>query len=239
MQVYPTRDQIEEKVGASVVDIGLYQTAFTHKSALRDFPDRESYERLEFVGDSILNFIVTRYLYERYPKSSEGFLTRIRTKLVSGSTLAELSSKLNLQDLLIMNDRANRSGWRNNDRIKEDVFEAIIGAMYLDTGIPACRRWITKLLDKYVEWDEILVDNNHKDMLMRACQSRNWNLPIYNVDSTMGPDHQKTFGMSVWVQGNMVGCGHDLNKKRAEQKAASEALRSLDITAPVCASTNI
>jgi ribonuclease-3 len=237
MAALPGRDAIEARVGLTVHDVALFQQACLHKSALRLHNNTGSYERLEFLGDSVLNFVVTRYLFERYPRSSEGFLTRIRTKLVSGMTLCTLASKLGLQDLVVMNDRANRLGWRNNDRIKEDIFEAIVGALYLDQGIPTCRRWIVQLLETHVDWDHLLEDTNFKDILMRTCQANGWELPEYRMEQASGPEHQRQFTVAVWVRGARVSEGADCSKKRAEQHAARLALDALGMEAPVASST--
>ena len=237
MTAVPQRDAIEARVGMVINDVELFQQACMHKSALRSHANVISYERLEFLGDSVLNFVVTRYLFERYPRSSEGFLTRIRTKLVSGVTLCTLASKLGLQDLVVMNERARRLGWQNNDRIKEDIFEAVVGALYLDQGIPTCRRWIIELMEKHLDWDRLLEDTNFKDILMRTCQANAWDLPEYRIEEASGPGHQRRFTVALWVRGARVGEGVDSSKKRAEQHAARAALAVLNMETPVAAST--
>jgi ribonuclease-3 len=122
-------------LGIKILNCELYkQVLCTHKSALHELNCAVSYERLEFLGDSVVNFIVTRYLFERYPTSAEGFLTRIRTKLVSGASLSIMSEALQLPSFALMNSRALQQNWQNNDRIMEDLFESIVGAMYLDKG---------------------------------------------------------------------------------------------------------
>ena len=219
-----TREMVQQRLGIEIGCLDFYVQACTHKSVARD--GEPSYERLEFLGDSVLNFIVTRYLYERFPTSTEGFLTRIRTKVVSGKTLSELSSDLGLPELLVMNERANRSGWRNNPRIQEDVYEALLGAMYLDLGLMVCRQWVYNQIDG-LDWEAMLEDTNHKDILMRTCQAHAWDLPEYRLVDTSGPDHQTTFDVEVWIKGRFAGRGSEQNKKAAEQSAACAALRSL------------
>jgi ribonuclease-3 len=109
----------------------LYQRAFTHKSALKEYEQfTESFETLEFIGDSVLGFVITKFLFDRHESKQEGFLTKARTKLVRGETLAKIATKLGLEKLVIMDEKGMRNGWNNNPKILEDVFEALIGAIY-------------------------------------------------------------------------------------------------------------
>ena len=128
-----TREDINRITGFNPINVSLYQGAFIHKSVLR-FVDRFSYERLEFLGDSILNLIVAKFIYTKYQDKEEGFLTRIRTKLVNGKTLAYLANKIELNKFLILSKNIEHIGGSNNDRILEDVFEAFLCSMFQDLG---------------------------------------------------------------------------------------------------------
>jgi ribonuclease-3 len=236
MQYRPKAD-LEKVLGIKILNYELYKQACTHKSALRELKCDLSYERLEFLGDSVVNFVVTRYLFERYPTSAEGFLTRIRTKLVSGASLAIMSEALQLPSFALMNSRALQQNWQNNDRIMEDLFESIVGAMYLDKGLPTCRLFLTKILESEIDWDEIIVDTNHKDMLMRICQFKGWPMPVYVIVDTCGPEHNKTYVVEVYINDTFRGKGENYNKRRAEQTAAKEAITNLNVKVPKSNST--
>ena len=136
MVVFVDKTRIEELVGTKIKNLDLYQRAFTHKSALKEYEQfTESFETLEFIGDSVLGFVITKFLFDRYESRQEGFLTKARTKLVRGETLAKIANTLNLNELVIMDEKGMRNQWNNNPKILEDVFEALIGAIYMDIGL--------------------------------------------------------------------------------------------------------
>ena len=147
--------------------MATYVTAFIHKSALKEFPHLgDSYERLEFIGDSVVNFVVGKYLFDKHRDKNEGFLTRIRTKIVSGKCLCEISRRLGLHRFVFMDQKCIRNGWNENDRICEDVFEALVGAVYLDIGMIAARDFVVSCMDRFVDFEDITRDTNFKDILM-------------------------------------------------------------------------
>jgi ribonuclease III len=219
--------ELEKILGFKINNIDVYQAAFVHKSALKAYLVAgcitESYERLEFMGDSVINFIITRYIFQQYQDEDEGFLTRIRTKLVCGTVLADISKKLGLQNFIVMNERGLANGWNNNDRISEDVFEALVGALYLDLGLLAAIDFVESVFKLFVDFDDIQKDNNYKDMLMRHAQAQNIKLPIYKSLDTVHAG-KKIFEVHCWVNGRPSGYGRHKNKKQAEQKAAYQAL---------------
>lgn len=221
---------LERNIGIQIRNLSLYKEALTHKSAVKY--NGKSNERLEFLGDSVLSLVTTKYLYDRYPDASEGLLTRLRTKIVSGTMLSELSERLELHTMVAMNSRAQNAGWNNNSRIKEDLFEAVVGAIYLDHGLPSARDFIIRLLEANVDWDQVHEDTNYKDALMRTTQFMSWELPTYCVVGTSGPDHSKRFTVKVLIQGREVGVGTSNSKKNAEQHAAKKALDVLNIQLP-------
>lgn len=220
MESGPPRSVLDALVGTKIKDQKLYTRAFTHKSALKRYEGLESsYETLEFMGDSVLGFVVTRFLFDKYEKEQEGFLTKVRTKMVRGTTLAVLAKTLGFDKWILMDEKGERNGWNTNPKILEDVFEAFIGAVYLDLGMVHAKRFILETFEK-VETD--LVDDNYKDQLMRWCQAEKLPLPEYRVDGhTNG-----TFMVTVLVNGTESGCGYASTKRQAEQNAAQVLLKT-------------
>ena len=215
-----TREAVERVLGAKVLSWpNQYVTAFTHKSAI-GYPgaSSESFEVLEFLGDSVLGLCVSRYLYDTYRHTDEGFLTQLRTKLVSGKTLATIAQQLGLQHLVIMSAKAYHSNFNHNPRILEDVLESLIGAVYLDMGLSAARTFIINFLNQYITPD-MLRNTNYKDGLMQYAQAQGEPLPVYS--ST--PAEQCGFHIVVHVCG-VEGQGWGRTKRDGEQEAAKRAL---------------
>lgn len=207
-------------VGTKIKNIELYQRAFTHKSALKRYSGLTgSYETLEFMGDSVLGFIITKHLFDKYEEHQEGFLTKARTKMVRGKTLCEISKVLGLEKLILMDEKGERNGWNTNEHIMEDAFEALIGAIYIDLGMIHAKNFV---LDAFTKVETSLVDDNYKDQLMRWCQSLKYPLPDYRVDvqSSSG------FFITVVVDGMDCGSGFAATKKQAEQNAAEIVLKT-------------
>lgn len=219
----PALDQceIEQLIGTKISNLSLFRKAFTHKSALKKYTLTESFETLEFIGDSVLGFVITKMLFDRFTEEQEGFLTKARTKLVRGNTLSQIARKLNLDRWVLMDDKGIRNGWNKNEKILEDVFEALIGAMYLDLGLLHVKRFILKIYDDptLVDMACLSVDDNFKDQLMRFCQMNKFNLPHYEC-SSLG----NRFESAVWIQGVEYGRGYGHNKKMSEQQAAYSTL---------------
>ena len=210
-----------------VRDITLYQEALLHKSAVKLYNASRSNERLEFVGDSVLNFIIAKYLYDNYPDENEGFMTKLRTRLVSGKCLSQIAKNMGLQHHIRMNEKALRQTWNENARILEDALESLIGAIYLDQGLYITIQFILSQMRQNVDFDEILTDTNYKDILMRYTQMKGIKLPVYNLIHEDGPNHSKSFMVEVIVDDNSIGNGYGKSKKAAEQNAAHQALLHL------------
>lgn len=221
-----TREILERVLGFRVLDFDKYLSVFTHKSAVRD-TGRQSYERYEYIGDSVINFVVAKYLYDRFPDSDEGFLTRVRTKLVSGKFLAGLSERLGLQHLVTMNRKAIQQGWYANPRIMEDVFESLVGCLYLDLGLMAARNFVIAIIERHSTFDDVLLDTNFKDALMRYAQARGMPLPDYQVLNDPQVTRQPLFYVVAVLNAVAYGHGMDSSKKGAEQKAAEATLQHL------------
>ena len=213
------RDALEKLVGTKVNNLAIYQRAFTHKSALKRYLLTDSFETLEFLGDSVLGFLVTKILFDKYEEHQEGFLTKARTKLVRGNTLARIARGLKLDNWILMDEKGHRNGWHQNEKVLEDAFEALIGAMYLDLGLLHTKKFVTEIFSNpnLVDFND---DDNFKDRLMRYCQAHKLGLPEYPMVSHING----IFTMSASVNGAQMGLGEAKNKKQAEQISAKQAL---------------
>lgn len=210
---------IEQLVGTKIKNLDLYQRAFTHKSALKEYEQfTESFETLEFIGDSVLGFVITKFLFDKFEARQEGFLTKARTKLVRGETLAQIAKHLNLQKYVIMDEKGMRNGWNNNTKILEDVFESLVGAIYMDIGLLHAKEFILRIYQnpEYVDLNTIMIDDNFKDQLMRYCQVNNWELPEYRVAG----HYENMFYIDIYINQQFCSRGIAKSKKQAEQNAA-------------------
>ena len=219
MVTFLTKEKAESLIATKIKNLSLYQRAFTHKSALKEYEQfTESFETLEFIGDSVLGFVITKFLFDRYESRQEGFLTKARTKLVRGETLAKIALKLGLNELVIMDEKGVRNKWVNNPKILEDVFEALIGAIYMDIGLIHAKEFILRIYQDpdMIDMNSIMVDDNFKDKLMRTCQVNNWQLPEYRVAG----HHEGLFYIDIYINNGFVARGVAKSKKQAEQNAA-------------------
>ena len=221
-----SRHEIETLLGMRVRTLEYYQEALLHKSAVKLYQASRSNERLEFIGDSVLNLVIAKYLFHMYPDENEGFMTKLRTRIVSGKCLSKIARQMNIQAYIRMNEKAIRQGWNENSRILEDTFESLIGAIYLDMGIFYAHEFIINQLKLHVDLNDIMIDTNYKDMLMRYTQARGISLPEYVLENEDGPNHDKSFCIRVSVE-NAHGVGTAKNKKQAEQDSAYQALSDL------------
>ena len=232
-----TRKDIEKIINMKPIDIVKYKQAFVHKSIVKCAKENEcipeymknSYERYEFLGDSVLSLVVAKYLFNKYPNEHEGYLTKIRTKLVNGKTLSFLAEKLNLGKFLILNTKVENINGRTNKRILEDVFEALICSIYLDLGFDYAEKFIISTINKFINFDELLIDNNYKDILLRYCQNKYSTTPTYELIESYGPPHNKTFKIVCLINGKKHKYGIGKNKKDAEQISAQETINELNI----------
>jgi ribonuclease-3 len=221
------KSEIDHLIGIKVNNLSLYQQAFTHKSAMKKYTLTDSFETLEFIGDSVLGFVITKYLFDTYKGRDEGFLTKARTKLVRGETLARIATHIKLDTWILMDDKGMRNNWHRNPKVLEDVFEAVIGAIYMDLGLVHAKRFILDIFTnpQIIDMNCLMIDDNHKDRLMRHCQANKWELPQYPIDSHING----VFVVTALIHGNLMGIGSARNKKQAEQEAAQETLKQLGI----------
>ncbi len=223
-QVAPHR----EIFGYRFHNSGLLTEALTHRSYANSNGTNLTYERLEFLGDSVLGVIVARHLFNKHLGFSEGELTKAKAALVNIKALTQVARKEGLGKYILLSPEEDRAGGRNRPSILSDVLEAVIGAIYLDGGIVAASNVIDRvLIQRFADIDTRLLSVNHKGDLLEMMQGEGQGLPRYDVVSETGPDHEKVFTVAVHTNGREVGRGVGSNKKDAEQAAAREALRVL------------
>lgn len=226
-----TREDIYMITGFNPVNVSFYQKAFIHKSVLRFVSDENlnsSYERYEFLGDSILNIIIARFIFSKYPDKEEGYLTRIRTKLVNGKMLAFLAKKINLNQFLIISKNVESINGRNNDRILEDIFEAFLCSIDMDLGYKYAEYFVLRIISEFVDFKTLEEDDNYKDILLRKCQQSLQINPVYELISTTGPPHKKIFTSIVVINGQKYRTGTGNTKKESEQIASKYTLEILE-----------
>lgn len=209
----------------SFKDKKIFDQALTHRSWVNEHKGiRESNERLEFLGDAVLEFAVSKELFSKFPDKEEGYLTALRANVVNTVSLAELASKLNLGEILYLSKGEEESGGRTNQSLLADTVEAIIGAIFIDQGIEASQDFIDEnlLIDIGKRAQEPLKD--FKSRLQEYVQSLSLPAPKYQVVEESGPDHDKKFVVEVLVEGTSWGRGTGKNKSLAEQEAARQAI---------------
>lgn len=204
----------------------LFHQAFTHRSYLNETKEQlSSNERLEFLGDSILSFVVSNYLYNKYPQFNEGILTNIRSLLVNTKSLAQISKELEFGENLKLSKGEQASKGRQNQSLLADAFESFIGGLYLDRGIDEVISFLDKVLLK--KSDEIVKNKSFKDpksLLQEFVQSRRESSPTYKVLLEYGPAHNKKFKIGAFIGGELTGEGIGKSKREAEENAAQKSL---------------
>lgn len=210
-------------------DEKLFQLAFIHRSYLNEAKDvAESNERLEFLGDSILSFVVSEHLYKSYPDFDEGILTNLRSLVVNTKSLAKTAKKLNFGKYLNLSKGEEDSGGRQNDSILANTFEAVIGAIFLDQGIDAVKTFLFAVLIPEIEtYVQKRVFKDPKSLLQEHVQARKQNSPVYKVLHEEGPAHAKQFTIGVFVEDHQLGEGKGKSKQEAEELAAEQALEKI------------
>lgn len=210
----------------------LLTRALTHRSYLNENKEAfEDNERLEFLGDSILGFIVAEWLYNRYPEKKEGFLTKIRSALVHTQQLSQFARKIELGPALQLGKGEEQAGGRNRDAILCDSFEALIAAIYLNSGLETVKNFFYPLIE--AEADTILKNHSEEDvksLLQEWAQAQGFASPIYELVSESGPDHAKVFIVRAIINNNEIGRGKGVSKQSAEKEAASDSIRKLGIS---------
>ncbi|OHA50148.1 MAG: ribonuclease III [Candidatus Terrybacteria bacterium RIFCSPHIGHO2_02_41_19] len=221
--------KFEEKIGVKFKDKNLLQQAFTHRSYLNENPSLglEQNERLEFLGDAVLELAITEYLYKKYPKKTEGEMTALRAALVNSITLSETASELNIGDFMLLSKGEAKSLGKARQYILANAFEALIGAIYLNGGYEETFDFLEKnLFGKIEEVIEKKLWIDAKSLFQEKVQELESVTPSYKVLAESGPDHEKVFTMGVFLGDKLMAEGKGASKQEAEQDAARKALKT-------------
>ncbi len=229
--VAETLAEFQEILGYRFRHPDLLERALTHKSFTnerRDVPSSNN-ERLEFLGDTVLGFVIGELIYHSFPNLQEGALSKIKAHLVSAATLAEKGRALNIGRFLRMGTGEARSGGAEKLSLLADAFEAVIAAIYLDGGLPAGEAFLRRVFGPDVAGIDIgdLSFHDYKTVLQESAQALGLPLPEYRIVDEYGPDHEKNFVVEVFWQGSPFAYGRGTSKREAQRKAAKEALKKL------------
>lgn len=226
-----TSTRFYQSLPANFTDEFLLTRALTHRSYLNENRSvLEDNERLEFLGDAILNYIVAEWLYHHFPEKKEGFLTKVRSALVHTEQLASFARKIDLGTVLLLGRGEEQAGGRERNAILCDTFEALVAAIYLATDIPTVKSFFYPLMEN--EINTILKNHTEEDpksILQEWAQGQGFSSPTYQLIDETGPDHDKQFEVSVKINGQEVERGLGGSKQLAEKAAASAAIQKLDI----------
>lgn len=218
--------ELEALIGVPIKNKSFYIQALMHRSFLEQNPNfAVSNERLEFLGDSVLSLTVAEYLFEVFPNENEGFLTKVRAKLVNRIALAEAAERIKLYRFLLVSKNLSSAFTYGSRTVLADAFEALIGAIYLDNNLEGSKNFIHKyLIEPNAKEGGHLIDENYKSQLLEYAQANKLENPLYTVIKEEGPQHNRMFTVKVEIDGNAYGEGKGRNKKTAEQNAAQAAM---------------
>ena len=220
-------EKLFEKLNISPKNKKLYVTAFSHSSYANEHKAKNDYERLEFLGDAVLDLVVADYLYSNQ-KEKEGEMTKIRASYVCENALFEYSMNLGLNEYIKVGHGEEKEGGKFKKAIVADIFEALIGAIYLDLGYATARKTVLQIIVPYIENPDITFFSDYKSALQEYVQTVQKSL-TYNLIKEEGPAHERIFTVEVEVDGITYGVGVGQSKKEAEQEAAKEALKKLAV----------
>jgi ribonuclease-3 len=223
--------EFTQRLGLSTSDFGLVTRALTHRSFANEHSHvLEDNERLEFLGDAVLDFLVGAWLYDHYPEMKEGDLTRLRSALVRTEQLAEFARQINLGSAMRLGRGEDDGGGRERLALLCGTFEALIGAIYLSDGIPAVQAFMEPHLDQaVVQILEAHEEQDPKSLLQEWIQAQGLDHPLYRTVLANGPDHAKTFEVEVVINGEVCGRGWGQSKQSAAKSAARDAMKTLGI----------
>ena len=221
-------DRAEEIVGHRFADRSLLRRALTHPSVMSDASNDSDgvYERMEFLGDSILGFLIAEEAFERFPEMREGGMTRIRVALIAGSVQSSVARELGLADVLILGKGEQHTGGRGMASALENSYEALTAAIYLDAGLEAARAWMLRTMGPLITEETAASPHNPKSALQELVQAKGLT-PVYVALGQVGPPHSRTFSVAVEVDGEQLGTGSGRTKREAEAAAAAAALSHL------------
>lgn len=218
-------DKLQSHIGYNFKDINLLKRALTHRSYLNeDQKVQKSNERLEFLGDAVLELLISKHLFDNKPDQPEGILTTARSAIVRTESLAQIAKKIKLGDYLLLSKGEEASGGRKNDHLLANTTEAVVGAIYLDGGLDKCKEFVKNHVLPLTK--DILSKplKDPKSQLQEKIQAKGYSSPSYDTIKQSGPDHKKTFTISVSANHTTLAIGEGKSKQHAEQNAAKKAL---------------
>lgn len=216
----------EQVTGHEFADKGLLLRALTHPSAIEERDPEGYYERLEFLGDAVLGFVVAEEIFGRFPAMAEGGMTRLRASVVNGSSLSAIADELGLGDAIIVGESERNVGSRGRASALENAFEALTAALYLDAGLDRAREWVRRTVVAHIRPELAETLENPKSALQELVQVGG-ETPNYRLLGHEGPPHDRVFTVEVIVAGEVLGTGSGRSKKDAEAAAAAQALELL------------
>lgn len=224
--------ELEKVIGFSIKNRSYFVQALMHRSFLENNSGYAvSNERMEFLGDSVLNLTVAEYLFDEFPDKDEGFLTKVRAKLVNRIALADAADRINLADFLLISKNLSNNFKNGSRTVLADALEAVIGASYLDNGLKAAQAFIERaLIEPNMKDGVYLIDENFKSQLLEYAQANRMENPVYAVIKEEGPQHNRVFTVEVSIGEIEYGMGKGKNKKSAEQNAAQAAIDKISHT---------
>jgi ribonuclease-3 len=221
---------VATRLGLAVRDLDLLEQALVHSSWLHEHPDAAAghNERLEFLGDAVVNLAISEALYSRHPSDDEGVLSTRRAAIVSTAGLARLATRIQLGDELLLGEGESQRSGRRRPSLLASSFEALVGALYLDLGFDPVRAWLVTLAAPEITADSpVGTLKSPKSRLQEYTQRRTGGRPDYRLREETGPDHEKLFTVEVWVDGEPIGVGQGLSRRVAETAAAAEAMEHI------------
>jgi ribonuclease III len=224
-------DQFEERLHYRFRDRCLLDTALTHRSFINEnpLPARQDNERMEFLGDAVLELCVSDMLMKKFPDYTEGQLSQLRASIVNEQPLAEVAKNFSIGDYLLLGKGEESSGGRSKPSLLSNTFEALLAAIYLDSGFEQVSEFIRRLLSPLMnEGQRTLIYRDYKTAVQQITQNRFKETPRYTLIREYGPDHDKTFEIELSIADRITTSGAGKNKKEAEQRAAEKALQELE-----------
>jgi ribonuclease-3 len=224
-------NKLQEVLNTKLENEELFKTAFTHRSYLNEHPNKgyKSNERLEFLGDAVLQLISSEYLFKKYENSPEGDMTNYRSAVVCTNSIGEEAKRLGYGEMLLLSNGEENTGGRSREYILANTFEAVLGALYLEKGLEFCRKFLEKEL--FYKIEDVIEKEKYKDaksIFQEKAQEKYGITPTYKIEDSWGPDHEKNFKVGVFLNDNLWAEGQGKSKQKAEQNAAEKALKKID-----------
>ncbi|MBW6441761.1 ribonuclease III [Patescibacteria group bacterium] len=224
-------NRVQEILKIKIEDENLFRTAFTHRSYLNEHSENgnKSNERLEFLGDAVLQLLSSEFLFEHFKKAPEGEMTNFRSALVCTSSIGAEARRLGYGEMLLLSNGEESTGGRDREYILANTFEAVLGAIYLEKGLETCKEFVEREL--LYKMDDVIQQEKYKDaksVFQERAQEKYGVTPSYKIEDSWGPDHEKNFKVGVFLGDKLWGEGQGKSKQKAEQKAAEDALEKID-----------